>query len=97
MYSPIIGSDEDYSGHEPVLTQRSTMDRTIKLQEIYVDLRTELLEEVDLIETRIIKPATDAKGWIQPLKKVIKKRGDRKVRCSVILNPDLVLSVPAGF
>lgn len=61
------------------------MDRTIKLQEAYVDLRTELLEEVDLIETRIIKPATDAKGWIQPLKKVIKKRGDRKVGCTVRL------------
>lgn len=58
------------------------MDRTIKLQEAYVELRAELLDEVDLIETRIIKPATDAKGWIQPLKKVIKKRGDRKVRCN---------------
>lgn len=58
------------------------MDRTIKLQEAYVELRAELLDEVDLIETRIIKPATDAKGSIQPLKKVIKKRGDRKVRCN---------------
>lgn len=64
------------------------MNRTIKLQEVYVDLRTELLEEVDLIETRIIKPAMDAKGWIQPLKKVIKKRGDKKVRCHVRLNPN---------
>lgn len=81
MYSPIIGSDENYSGPEPVITPRSTMNRTIKLQEVYVDLRTELLEEVDLIEIRIIKPAADAKGWIQPLKKVIKKRGDKKVRC----------------
>lgn len=89
MYSPIIGSDENDSGHEALITPRSTMNRTIKLQEIYVELRTELLEEVDLIETRIIKPATDAKGWIQPLKKVIKKRGDRKVRSSVRLNPDM--------
>lgn len=55
------------------------MERTIKLQEAYVGLRTDLLEEVETIEARIIKPASDAKDSIQPLKKIIKKRGDRKV------------------
>lgn len=97
MYSPIIGSDENDSGHEPIITPRSTMNRTIKLQELYVDLRTELLDEVDLIETRIIKPAMDAKGWIQPLKKVIKKRGDKKVRYNVRLIQTFSLRVVARF
>lgn len=55
------------------------MGRTTKLQGLYVDLRNDLLEEVDMAETRIIKPATQAKDGIQPLKKVIKKREDRKV------------------
>lgn len=55
------------------------MERTTKLQGLYADLRNDLLEEVDMAETRIIKPATQAKDGIQPLKKVIKKRGDRKV------------------
>lgn len=59
------------------------MARTIKLQEAYVVLRTDLLDQVDLIETRIVKPATEARDWIQPLKKVIKKRGDKKVRCTM--------------
>lgn len=58
------------------------MARATKLQEAYVELRTDLLDQVDMIETRIVKPATDAKEWIQPLKKVIKKRGDKKVRCT---------------
>lgn len=79
IYSPIIGSDENYSGPEPVITPTSVMDRTAMLQESYVGLRDDLLEEVDTIETRIIKPAIDAKDSIQPLKKTIKKRGDRKV------------------
>lgn len=79
MYSPIAASDDTYSGHEPVLTPKSTMDRTTKLQEVYLELRNDLLEEVNMVETRIIKPATDAKAWIQPLRKVIKKRGDKKV------------------
>ena len=56
------------------------MGRTIKLQEGYAELKTDLLEEVNMVDTRIIRPAMDAKDYIQPLKKVIKKRGDRKVR-----------------
>lgn len=79
MYSPIVGSDDAYSGHEPVITPRGIMQRTTKLQEAYVELRNDMLDEVDLVETRLIKSAEDAKSWIQPLKKVIKKRGDRKV------------------
>ena len=56
------------------------MARTSKLQSAYDDLRTDLLGEVSMVDTRIIKPAMDAKDCIQPLKKVIKKRGDKKVR-----------------
>lgn len=79
MYSPIIGGNDEYSGHEPVITPETIMDRTVKLQTMYDDLRTDLLEEIQMVDTRLIKPATDAKECIQPLKKVIKKRGDRKV------------------
>ena len=55
------------------------MARTSKLQTSYDELRTDLLEEVAMVDTRIVKPATEAKDCIQPLKKVIKKREDRKV------------------
>ena len=79
MYSPIIGANEEYSGHEPVITPQHQMDRTTKLHAAYDDLRTDLLEEVSMVDTRIIKPAIEAKDCIQPMKKVIKKRGDRKV------------------
>ena len=73
------------------------MDRTTRLQEAYVELRTDLLDQVDMIETRIIKPAVDARDWIQPLKKVIKKRGDKKVRCSMRWDWILALNIAAGF
>ena len=79
MYSPIIGGNDEYQGHVPVMTPSSTMERTSKLQQNYEELRTELLEAVDNVELRIIRPAQQAKDCIQPLKKVIKKRGDRKV------------------
>lgn len=55
------------------------MERATRLQGDYTELRNDMLEEIDVMETRLIQPAADAKSWIQPLKKVIKKRGDRKV------------------
>lgn len=79
MYNPIIGAGEGYEGHEPVSTPQSTLERVVKLQESYAELKTDLLEEVNIVDARIIGPATDAKEYLQPMKKVIKKRQDRKV------------------
>ena len=56
------------------------MGRTVKIQEGYAELKADLLEEVNMVDDRIVKPATEAKDYIQPLKKVIKQREDRKVR-----------------
>ena len=82
IYSPIIGAGEGYSAHEPVLTPQHIVERVVKLQEVYTELKTDMLEEVNLVDERIIKPATDARDYIHPMKKVIKKRQDRKVCCS---------------
>ena len=79
MYSPIVGADEHNAGHEPEITPHHIMEKTIKFHTSYDELRTDLLEEVAMVDTRIIKPATEAKDCIQPMKKVIRKRGDKKV------------------
>ena len=79
MYEPFIGADDSYNSHLHLVTPESTMQRTTKLSQGYEELKVDLLEEVNTVDTRIIKPAMEAKEWIQPLKKVIKKREDRKV------------------
>lgn len=79
LYAPIIGAGEDYHGHQAVETPDSTMTRTIRLREEYEDLKRDLMEEVNMVDTRMIKPAQEAKDYLQPLKKTIKKREDRKV------------------
>lgn len=79
MYEPIVGSNESYDGHEAVPTPASTLERTAKLQIAYGELKSDLLEEFNMVDARIVKPAMEAKDWIQPLKKVIKKREDKKV------------------
>jgi len=81
MYEPFIGAEDSHNSHELAVTQSRPMQRTAKLSQGYEELKTDLLEEVDMADSRIIKPANEARDWIQPLKKVIKKREDRKVCC----------------
>lgn len=79
LYNPIIGTTSDGHGHQPAITPQAQMDRTCRLKQAYADLKAELLEEVTMMDTRIIRPATDAKEYIQPLKKTIKKRENKRL------------------
>ncbi|KAI9758746.1 MAG: hypothetical protein M4579_002849 [Chaenotheca gracillima] len=78
-YAPIAGGTEDHEGPDYVETPRVVMARTSKLRETYQELRTDLLEEINMVDARIIQPGIEAKEFIQPMKKVIKKREDKKL------------------
>lgn len=73
------------------------MMRTVKLQQAYAELKNDLLEEVNMVDTRIIKPAMDARDHIQPLKKTIKKRADKKARLRIQLFQSLALTQADGL
>jgi amphiphysin len=80
LYNPIVGAGDGYqSSHEPMATPATTMARTTKLKDAYAELKTDMLEEVARVDARILKPATDAKDYIQPLKKTIKKRENKRL------------------
>jgi len=78
LYNPIVGAGDGH-GRDPVMTSRPQLDRTSKLKDVYTDLKTDLLEEVNMMESRVIKPATEAKDYIQPIRKVIKKRENKRL------------------
>ena len=59
------------------------------MRDEYEDLKKDLMEEVNMVDTRMIKPAQDAKDYLHPLKKTIKKREDRKVRATSKVPPPL--------
>ena len=81
LYNPIIGAGENHAGgHEPVDTPDWMLERVAKFQATFQELKVDLMEEVNMVDVRIIKPATDGKEYLSPMKKVIKKRQDRKVR-----------------
>jgi amphiphysin len=79
LYNPIVGASSDGHGHEPVMTSQAQLDRSYKLQQVYTELKTDLLEEVNMMDARIIRPASDAKEYIQPIKKTIKKRENKRL------------------
>ncbi|TVY81152.1 Regulator of cytoskeleton and endocytosis [Lachnellula suecica] len=78
LYDPIVGASDGH-GHDPVITPREQVERTTKLKGVYTDLKTDLLEEVVMMDSRIIRPAGDAKEFLQPLRKTIKKRENKRV------------------
>jgi hypothetical protein len=49
------------------------------MREEYEELKKDLMAEVNMVDVRMIRPAQEAKDHLQPLKKTIKKREDRKV------------------
>jgi hypothetical protein len=70
--------------HQPAITPEETVDRTKRLVAEYGELRTDLLDEVNMVDERMIKPAVEARDYLQPMKKIIKKREDKKVRDDIL-------------
>ncbi|KAI9894598.1 MAG: hypothetical protein M1814_001953 [Vezdaea aestivalis] len=79
LYNPIIGASENYNGPEAVETPDETLERTSDLCKAYHDLKAELMEEINSVDSQIVDPATQARAYLQPLKKTIKKREDKKL------------------
>ncbi|TKA49946.1 hypothetical protein B0A49_12201 [Cryomyces minteri] len=80
IYSPIVGTgSEGYDRHRPAITPEVTMRRAAKLNSAYIELKTDVMDEVTMMEAKLIRPALDAKGSVQPMKKVIKRREDKKL------------------
>ncbi|EAU31534.1 conserved hypothetical protein [Aspergillus terreus NIH2624] len=79
LYAPIVGSADTSTSHTPVETPEATIVRTNKLHDEYEELRKDLMEELAAVDQRMIQPASQAKEFMSPLKKTIKKRDDRKL------------------
>ncbi|KAK2739449.1 hypothetical protein FQN57_006578 [Myotisia sp. PD_48] len=79
LYNPIIGASENSSDHNPAVVAEETISKVSRLHEEYESLKLDLVAEVSAVDDRIILPATDAREFIQPMKKVIKKRDDKKL------------------
>lgn len=77
LYDPIVGASDGH-GRQTAITPELQLHRTFALKEVYSDLRTELVEDITSIESRIIQPANNARQNIAPIRKTIKKREDKR-------------------
>jgi amphiphysin len=74
-----VGATADWHGHEPAISSKIQLERSSTLKEAYAELKEELLQEINLMDTRVINPAVEAKDSIQPIKKTIKKRENKRL------------------
>lgn len=80
LYAPILGSSETETRHIPEETPPALLSRTNNLRREFDDLRGELVQELSAVEQRMSQPAEQAKSYLAPMKKAIKKRNEKKVR-----------------
>ncbi|KAI1474654.1 hypothetical protein F4774DRAFT_399912 [Daldinia eschscholtzii] len=78
LWDPIVGATDGH-GTPALPTPDLQLERTLKLKQAYTELKAEILEEVGLIESTIIRPAADARDCIAPLRKTIKKRENKRL------------------
>jgi hypothetical protein len=79
LYAPIVGSSETETRHVPEETPPALLSRTNNLRREYDELRVDLVQELNVVEQRMSQPAEQAKSYLAPMKKTIKKRNDKKV------------------
>ncbi|KAH7158270.1 SH3 domain-containing protein [Dactylonectria estremocensis] len=85
LYAPIEASsaaNEDTEEERRVVheaTPHAMLERTSGMHQAYSGLHEEMRDEITAIETLLLRPASDAKDMIQPIKKTIKKREKMRV------------------
>jgi amphiphysin len=79
LYKPIPVPSDIAAAKKPAETPQETIERVMRLREAYYELKSDMIEEVNAIERRLIGPAKDAQASLKPMKKVIKKREDKKL------------------
>ncbi|KAI0548464.1 hypothetical protein F4679DRAFT_550532 [Xylaria curta] len=78
LWDPIVGASEGL-GKPAAPTPELQLEQALRLKEAYTELKAELLEELLLIEARVVKPATCAREYIDPMRKTIKKRENKRL------------------
>ncbi|OQO13715.1 hypothetical protein B0A48_01945 [Cryoendolithus antarcticus] len=80
LYKPIEADDTTVDlRHKPTPTPQKYMVKCLGMQMTYAELRTELQQEIMMIDSKLIKPAEEAKQQLKPLKRTIKHRENMKL------------------
>jgi amphiphysin len=78
LYDPIVGATDGH-GRPAEPTPEMQLVRTFNLRKAYDDLKDDMVAEIAAFDTHVIRPVTDARESIQPLRKTIKKRENKRL------------------
>ncbi|KAI1423887.1 hypothetical protein F5Y12DRAFT_503403 [Xylaria sp. FL1777] len=78
LWDPIVGASKGL-GRPAAPTPELQLEQALRLKEVYTELKADLMEELVLIETRVVKPASSAREYIDPMRKTIKKRENKRL------------------
>jgi hypothetical protein len=82
IYKPLGAKSTDFGSQVSVDTPAATLERCAQLQAAFAELKTDMMEEVKDIDRKLAVPAKIARDSLNPMKKAIKKREDKKVPSS---------------
>ena len=78
LYQPVVGTSDGHR-ENPVLTPRELLVRSARLRAVCEELKADLMDEVMMMDSRVIRPASDVKEYLQPIRKTIKKREAKRL------------------
>ncbi|KAI0395186.1 SH3 domain-containing protein [Xylariaceae sp. FL0594] len=78
LWDPIVGASEGL-GRPPAPTPQAQLEQALHLKETYMELQAELVDEMKLIEVKVSRPASEAREYISPIRRTIKKRENKRL------------------
>lgn len=79
LYKQIEPASDPESGIQPVETPAKYMQKCLGLQKEYSDEKTDLAQEIEMIGTKVLRPAEEAKQHTKLLHKTLKHRENMKL------------------
>lgn len=79
LYKPIEPAADPETGRQSVETPAKYMQKCLGLQKEYADEQTDLAQEVEMISTKLLRPAEEAKQRTKLLHKTLKHRENMKL------------------
>ncbi|KAK3671957.1 hypothetical protein LTR78_008132 [Recurvomyces mirabilis] len=79
LYKPIGPLDDPEQRSQPTETPQGYMQKCLGLQKLYSELKTDLLQELSLIDQKLIRPVETAREGMKMLHKTLKHRDNTKL------------------
>ncbi|EME84822.1 uncharacterized protein MYCFIDRAFT_98114, partial [Pseudocercospora fijiensis CIRAD86] len=79
LYKPIEPTSYPEQRHAPEATPQGQLQKCLALQKMYSETKTDLHQEISMIDNKLLRPVHEAKAATKPLHKTLKHRENMKL------------------